>query len=260
MSSDSPIHTRRIYTKEPQDDSSKTYALSGKIMLTSIICLFVVVVFLVLLHLYSRWYLQRLHRRNNIRRSNRSTRVYYVDNNVPLASPRGGLHASVIKSLPLFIYSPESNASIPECAVCLSEFEDGETGRVLPNCKHKFHIGCIDMWFFSNSTCPLCRSPVEPVQPQILNVTEPGSSVSSPDTTSSGDMRKLRVDVRIDLPSRSDSVAENEFRSPGSRLLSLKMIINMNRKSPMVSPSSSCVSDLEHQREESDQESSRSRT
>ncbi|XP_076920666.1 RING-H2 finger protein ATL2-like [Bidens hawaiensis] len=259
MSSDSPINPQWADT-EQQDVSSKTYALSGKIMLTSIICLFVVVVFLVLLHLYSRWYLQRLHRRPN-----RSTRVvFYVDNNRPLASPSGGLHSSVIKSLPLFIYSLESDASIPECAVCLSEFEDGDTGRVLPNCKHKFHTGCIDMWFFSNSTCPLCRSPVEPVQPEIPNVTEPGSSVCSPETTSLGDRRKLRVDVRIDVPSRIESVLENEFRSPGSRLLSLKRIISMNRKSPVVSPSSgvgpSCVSDLEHAREESDQESSRSRT
>ncbi|KAF5818482.1 putative transcription factor C2H2 family [Helianthus annuus] len=56
----------------------------------------------------------------------------------------------------LFIYY----ANPPECAVCLSEFENGETCRVLPICKHCFHDDCIDTWFYNNSTCPLCRSKV----------------------------------------------------------------------------------------------------
>lgn len=46
--------------------------------------------------------------------------------------------------------------------MCLSEIEDGERGRVLPNCKHAFHIECIDTWFESNSNCPLCRCLVRP--------------------------------------------------------------------------------------------------
>ena len=47
-----------------------------------------------------------------------------------------------------------------ECAVCLCEFEAYEKGRFLPSCHHSFHIDCIDMWFISHSTCPLCRTPV----------------------------------------------------------------------------------------------------
>lgn len=49
-----------------------------------------------------------------------------------------------------------------ECAVCLSEFREGEVGRKLPKCNHSFHIDCIDMWFLSHSTCPLCRAGVQP--------------------------------------------------------------------------------------------------
>ncbi|XP_030551905.1 RING-H2 finger protein ATL46-like [Rhodamnia argentea] len=49
-----------------------------------------------------------------------------------------------------------------ECAVCLSIFEEGEEVRQLPRCKHSFHVSCIDMWLYSHSECPLCRSPVHP--------------------------------------------------------------------------------------------------
>ncbi|KAH0462838.1 hypothetical protein IEQ34_010413 [Dendrobium chrysotoxum] len=44
------------------------------------------------------------------------------------------------------------------CPVCLSEFEDGERVRFLPECGHCFHVECIDMWFRRNSTCPMCRA------------------------------------------------------------------------------------------------------
>ncbi|KAL5698288.1 RING-type E3 ubiquitin transferase [Ranunculus cassubicifolius] len=49
-----------------------------------------------------------------------------------------------------------------ECSVCLSVFEDGESIRQLPRCKHSFHAQCIDMWLFSHSDCPLCRAFVGP--------------------------------------------------------------------------------------------------
>ncbi|KAG0497549.1 hypothetical protein HPP92_002240 [Vanilla planifolia] len=31
-----------------------------------------------------------------------------------------------------------------------------------PGCEHAFHLECIDTWFLCNSTCPICRSAVEP--------------------------------------------------------------------------------------------------
>ncbi|KAH7421423.1 hypothetical protein KP509_13G056400 [Ceratopteris richardii] len=47
-----------------------------------------------------------------------------------------------------------------ECAVCLSVFEEAEELCLLPQCGHYFHKDCIDMWFFSHLTCPLCRRSV----------------------------------------------------------------------------------------------------
>jgi hypothetical protein len=43
------------------------------------------------------------------------------------------------------------------CAICLEEFEDGETVRMLP-CEHKFHDACLIPWLTErHSSCPLCK-------------------------------------------------------------------------------------------------------
>ncbi|KAF9604768.1 hypothetical protein IFM89_010309 [Coptis chinensis] len=49
-----------------------------------------------------------------------------------------------------------------ECAVCLNEFEDDETLRLLPKCDHVFHPECIDAWLASHTTCPVCRANLTP--------------------------------------------------------------------------------------------------
>ena len=45
-----------------------------------------------------------------------------------------------------------------ECAVCLSEFEDDESVRLMPKCDHVFHRECIDMWLGCHVSCPVCRA------------------------------------------------------------------------------------------------------
>ncbi|XP_059627133.1 RING-H2 finger protein ATL52-like [Cornus florida] len=44
------------------------------------------------------------------------------------------------------------------CPVCLCEFEDGDEVRTLQECMHSYHVPCIDMWLYSHSSCPMCRS------------------------------------------------------------------------------------------------------
>ncbi|XP_056160593.1 E3 ubiquitin-protein ligase Os04g0590900-like [Syzygium oleosum] len=46
------------------------------------------------------------------------------------------------------------------CSVCLGEFQEDESIRLLPKCTHGFHVPCIDTWLKSHSNCPLCRSDV----------------------------------------------------------------------------------------------------
>ncbi|CAN0854896.1 RING-H2 finger protein ATL52 [Linum grandiflorum] len=52
------------------------------------------------------------------------------------------------------------------CAICLCEFEEGEELKTLPECMHSFHVGCIDMWLYSHSNCPMCRTDAAP-SPQV---------------------------------------------------------------------------------------------
>ncbi|XP_072959074.1 RING-H2 finger protein ATL2-like [Typha angustifolia] len=67
------------------------------------------------------------------------------------------LDMEVLSSLPIFVYSSIAHEERLECAICTMEFEEGEQGRLLPNCYHSYHVECIDMWFSSHSTCPVCR-------------------------------------------------------------------------------------------------------
>ncbi|CAL5184366.1 unnamed protein product [Lathyrus oleraceus] len=252
----------------PNNFDSKSYNLSGKIMLCAIVLLFFVIVLMLCLHIYARWYLlQSRRRRNRLRR--RSQLVFFTDNPTTSVSvtTTHGLDASVIAKLPLFLYDPKTHPeNATECAVCLSEFESGETGRVLPKCNHSFHTECIDMWFHSHSTCPLCRASVESTfepQPEVvITVYEPETGSSSShgsvledensnrtgkETCSSsvGLRRKPSfTGVAVEVPTRNNEGFRDEscdspssFRSPMSRMLSFKRILSREWKGS-VSPSS----------------------
>jgi hypothetical protein len=86
----------------------------------------------------------------------------------PRASPRpGGLGKDELLALPVYVHGstpgPEEaggGEGRVECAVCISELRDGDTGRILPRCGHRFHAECVDRWFRSHATCPLCRAVV----------------------------------------------------------------------------------------------------
>lgn len=72
-----------------------------------------------------------------------------------------GIEKSVIQSLPFFKFSYlKGSKDGLECAVCLEKFKDVELLRLLPKCKHAFHMDCIDQWLEYNSTCPLCRQDI----------------------------------------------------------------------------------------------------
>jgi hypothetical protein len=90
----------------------------------------------------------------------------------PPASPKARDRREVeraITALPVFVVrraaSSESDGgadacSPGECAICIAEFADGEEGRLLPRCGHRFHARCVDAWFRFHTTCPLCRATV----------------------------------------------------------------------------------------------------
>lgn len=124
-------------------------------MLAAIVVLFAVVLFVLGLHLYARCIWGR-------RVSFRRRRLFFVGEQDPSTLQRVGLSKSAIEAIPVFVYQSENHKEGLECAVCLCAFEGNEKGRLLPKCHHSFHIECIDMWFQSHSTCPLCRASAQP--------------------------------------------------------------------------------------------------
>ncbi|XP_052201990.1 E3 ubiquitin-protein ligase ATL6-like [Diospyros lotus] len=79
---------------------------------------------------------------------------------------RRGLDPAVIETFPTFVYSAVKGLKIGkgalECAVCLNEFEEEETLRLIPKCDHVFHPDCIDAWLDAHVTCPVCRADLVP--------------------------------------------------------------------------------------------------
>lgn len=74
-----------------------------------------------------------------------------------------GIDRTIIESLPVFRFgSLDGQKDGLECAVCLSRFDPSEVLRLLPKCKHAFHVECVDTWLDAHSTCPLCRYRVDP--------------------------------------------------------------------------------------------------
>ncbi|KAG1371283.1 RING-H2 finger protein ATL17-like [Cocos nucifera] len=93
--------------------------------------------------------------------NNSATTSSSTPNSPNFCSRNGRLDSRVLSSVPIFVYSIGSEVMKTECAVCLVEFKEGETGRLLPRCNHSFHRECVDMWLQSHSTCPLCRASIE---------------------------------------------------------------------------------------------------
>ncbi|XP_008790059.1 E3 ubiquitin-protein ligase ATL41-like [Phoenix dactylifera] len=167
----------------PEERRSK-YDLDTRILLTAIFCLLFVVALVTFLHLYTRYVLRR-HRA-----AHRATTISLFRVGVATAGPheelpKVGLDPSAITALPMFPYRRTNNASNGKhdgssaaCAICLSVIEEGEIVRLLPSCTHVFHVGCIDMWLSSNSTCPVCRAGVEP--PPMAVAVETGESSAPP--------------------------------------------------------------------------------
>ncbi|URD75557.1 Zinc finger, C3HC4 type (RING finger) [Musa troglodytarum] len=216
--------------------NARRYALSGKVMFASTVGLFAAVLFLVFLYVYFPW------RFRLIRRDHRRL-VFAIDGvGGTLASASAtcrGLHPTVLESLPVLVFSaaPGCDEDVVECAVCLNELEEGEKMRALPRCGHCFHMECIDMWFHSHSTCPLCRTAVETAPPPppppppiqvLLPIPAPtddsGALFREDDASESSSVSR---DLRIEVPAReTEGDLRLGLKSPGSWMLSLTSLLS----------------------------------
>ncbi|CAO2150292.1 unnamed protein product [Urochloa humidicola] len=84
-------------------------------------------------------------------------------------------------------YRKEEEWKEPTCAVCLADFDDGETVRLLPECLHYFHAECIGTWLQGSTSCPMCRAETTP------------TATPSPASTHHHHHRHLELNVSVSV-------------------------------------------------------------
>lgn len=203
-----------------------TYDRNSKIMLAAVVSLSAVILFVFILHLYARFVL---------RRRRETFRGLPVVVRHPFQTPKRGLDPTLIASLPSF--TVRDVASATECAVCLSLLEEQDTARELPSCKHVFHVDCVDKWLTACSTCPVCRTEVQPrprLEPEPREGPVGGDGVSSPPTA------PLFLDDVLSVEAAaSSSSGDKTAVPPVSRLDSFRKILTRERSSNRINHS--CV-------------------
>ncbi|KAL6564464.1 hypothetical protein OROMI_015914 [Orobanche minor] len=132
-----------------------------------------------------------------------------------------GLNELLIRDIPTFQFSKngrELATGSSKCVVCLNEFRDRETLRVLPKCSHAFHLDCIDVWFLNNSNCPICRSAIsgrDRYMPRPERMVAPNSSPQDPHPADWVD----REFVEIVIISGGDEASEPTTNGDSGRFL-----------------------------------------
>ncbi|XAR52280.1 hypothetical protein NMG60_11020257 [Bertholletia excelsa] len=137
-----------------------------------------------------------------------------------------GLEPHVIATFPTKKYSDAffSSPEDAQCTVCLSEYHEQDTLRILPSCGHSFHATCIDKWLQQHSTCPVCRiwlreSPENKhKQPMFSSAIQPRQGTESLDTnlypclsTSPGLPSRVQDEMRMDPTSESGEEPRHSF-------------------------------------------------
>ncbi|VVB12659.1 unnamed protein product [Arabis nemorensis] len=87
----------------------------------------------------------------------------HQDDSYAHESSNAGLDDALIKKIGFFKLKKHQNGlkiNGTDCSICLGEFNEEESLRLLPKCNHIFHVICIDRWLKSHSNCPLCRAKI----------------------------------------------------------------------------------------------------
>lgn len=141
------------------------------------------------------------------------------------AAAARGLDASVIETFPIFTYAEVKDHQVGkgalECAVCLNEFEDDESLRLIPKCDHVFHPECIDAWLQSHDTCPVCRADLNP-QPDEPPVQVPHVIPDEPGTEQQQQNDEVSIRIVSDEEQRQQE-EEGSVRQTVKRNLSFNV-------------------------------------
>ncbi|KAM3289693.1 RING-H2 finger protein ATL54 [Capsicum chacoense] len=121
-----------------------------------------------------------------------------------------GLQPSLINLITIFKYKKgDGLIDGTECSVCLNEFQDDDSLRLLPKCNHAFHIHCIDTWLRSHTTCPLCRAAIisDTSAAPVGSITTISSTNTSPN-----EVNGSHRDIILEANNNSNQAREGQFQ------------------------------------------------
>lgn len=204
-------------------------------MLAAIISLLLVILFVLLLHVYAKWFLGQARYNQNSRRNSSSIpgvlgsrfhhfHTFTIDTTISDTTPTKGLEPSVISSIPLFVFKEDKHGL--ECVICLTVFEEKEVGRKLPKCGHAFHVECIDMWLHSHSTCPICRASVVGDDGKILETSTSSNTTSIEEDDHDDQRSESVVEIIVENPS-ADHNRQNVIVAASSSLQVQDALLNI---------------------------------
>eukprot|EP00249_Psilotum_nudum_P005764 c19186_g1_i1 orf=988-1557(-) len=90
-----------------------------------------------------------------------------------------GLDQQTLDTYPKIVYNdrqPLPHREDISCSICLADYKDSEILRMLPDCRHVFHVPCIDAWLRLQASCPMCRTSPLPT-PQSTPISTPLSEL-----------------------------------------------------------------------------------
>jgi E3 ubiquitin-protein ligase ATL6/9/15/31/42/55 len=175
-----------------------------------------------------------------------------AQNNVP----SNGLNQDVIDTFPTFCYSNVKGLKIGKstlaCAICLNEFQDDETLRLIPKCSHVYHHGCIDIWLVSHNTCPVCRASLDPrledtVVPPTITIQIPEGELHHNEEEVDLDIHEdqKRDNIEVEYSTKVNSLRRSHTycaltRSRSSGFLSTILLSRSNSTGVLLKPGEDC--------------------
>ncbi|GMH21698.1 hypothetical protein Nepgr_023540 [Nepenthes gracilis] len=95
-----------------------------------------------------------------------SRQMFVMEPDLDLEQPEqraNGLEPVVVDAIPTMNFDHNAFTSMQDsqCSICLGEYQEKEVLRIMPKCGHSFHLSCIDVWLSKQSTCPVCRLPLQ---------------------------------------------------------------------------------------------------
>ncbi|KAL8482349.1 hypothetical protein ACS0TY_028499 [Phlomoides rotata] len=113
----------------------------------------------ILLFLFYWFYLRRRRADwSSLRmRTNNSTPVPETIDDLSMCELGLGVKKELREMLPIIVFNESFSVKDTQCSVCLGDYQAEDRLQQIPGCGHTFHIGCIDLWLTTHTTCPLCR-------------------------------------------------------------------------------------------------------